>query len=587
MAKFHLVEAIVLIVLAVAFLALISYGGWDTQAQPLVTSYNTSFWNLNQTYPPLNLNITPAGSSVFNGVTVSYSDVWFNSNIFNGSTVVIHGTLMQPFGSNLPAVLLLPNFGNTSKDLVPLGTAIASNGYAVLAIDLPGSGNSTGMIPTPESLTNLSNGPSSSYYYQSVIAASRAITALDNVSSVNPSETAVLGVSQGGVTAVQLASVDGRVKTVVSALSGGYLDENVLRGSLLGFNLTKGVSVNSQTFKDLVSYFDANAYAQQLSVPALFITGTNDQYFLLNQVNATFGNVQSQKAILLEPNQGNTLPNDWNTTILTWLDHFLMGTGATLPTPNVTGVQYINFYTALNVSTSQLSFGASSANYTGALFYRPSVPGATWSEVSLSGSSNSTGISAGNAVIPLPPLPTNFEYFVALTSNGTIVSTSTLYQTQATPSYFVIILLFVVLVGAVLAFQWWGDIAAYASYHKRSTFLLIVGVIVWAIAAFSLTQPWISTPGNAMLNVMQTWDRFPSLSSVYVILGLTLLALVGYAVRLWIGGILLILTGAVVFFATLNAFAPYGAVSFAWGAYLFAVCIAVSLLIPAILKVTE
>jgi hypothetical protein len=219
------------------------------------------------------------------------------------------------------------------------------------------------------------------------------------------------------------------------------------------------------------------------------------------------------------------------------------------------------------------------------LFYRYSIPGTSWSESAVN-INNSTTLT-GNGIIALPPVPTNVDYFLALKSNGTVISTTPVYQVPAVSSLFAIIIIFLVLVGLILAYNWRSEIGAYASSDMRGASLFVMSLIIWIIAAFSLTLPWIDIPGKASLNLLQIWDLYSlSLPTVLVLFSLLFLGLVGYAIRMWLGGLVLILDAAIAYIAlaSLNLPTP---LLFTWGAYLYGACIAVSLLIPALIKVVR
>lgn len=607
MNKLLLVEAVVLAILVVALLSYVSSGSWDLSAQPFSSSFNNSFWNLNETSPPLNVNVTFAGTTSYNNVSLGVYNVWFDSNTSDGSLIHIHSLLLEPSNSSsLPGVLLLQGAENSTNGMFLVEEAISAKGYITMLMDSPGSGNSTGPAFTPNNLMNFSNGPYSSYLYQDVMAAYGAVTVLGTVPGVNSSEIGVVGASEGGLAAFIISSIDGRIKATVPMLASGYLGENVERASLLSFLLpSSNASLSDAALGKLVKYFDPIAYAQNLTVPILMVEGTNDPYFLLTQVNTTFNSLplpvvgtvpgnqisapMPAKALNLAPNTGHSIAPGWNYSITLFLDHYLKGSPAVLVTPQAMASAPANFYSAIYVSVAPLFTNisqANSANYSVSVFYRYSIPSSSWSEVAIGGASPTNASSS--ALIPLPPLPTNVEYFVALKSNGTVISTSPVYQTWAISSYFVIIVLFLILAGIVLAINWKEALAAYVSSDLRGSLFFIIGVALWLIAGFSLALPWVNVPGNASMSALQVWDRFSGqLPSAYIALLLIFVALIGFAARMWIGGIVLIIAGAILLAGIIGVFAPLGVVSFAWGAYVFGACIAISLILSALARIAR
>jgi cephalosporin-C deacetylase-like acetyl esterase len=606
MNKLLLVEAVVLAILAVALLSYVSSGSWDLSAQPFATDYNTSFWNLNTTSPPLNVNVTYAGTTSFNNVSLAVYNVWFDSNSTGGSPILIHSLLLEPANSSgLPGVLFLQGAENSTNGLFLVQEAVAARGYVTMLMDSPGSGNSTGPAFTPDNMLNFTEGPYSSYFYQDVMAAYGAVTVLGTMPGVNSSEIGVAGDSEGGLAAIILSSIDSRINAVVPMMVSGYLGENVERGSLFNFLLPSNTSLSDPAFGKLVRYFDPIAYAQNLTVPILMPVGTNDPYFLLTQVNGTFDSVPlpaaaatpsnqtsgtiSVKVLNLEPNDAHSISLNWVSSIDLFLDQNLKGSPAVLVTPQVTTAEPSDFYSAINVTVAPLSMTPAqehSANYSLSVYYRYSIPGYPWSESAVGGATSPNASST--ALVALPPLPTNVEYFVALKSNGTIVSTSPVFQVWEVPSSFVIILIFLILVGLVFAINWKEAIGAYMSSDLRGSLFFIIGMALWLIAGFSLALPWVNVPGNASLSALQVWDRFSNqFPGAYIALSLIILALIGYAVRMWIGGIVLIVAGAILLSGILGVFAQLGAVSFALGAYVFGICIVISLLLSAVVRIAQ
>jgi cephalosporin-C deacetylase-like acetyl esterase len=575
MTKLVVVEIAALILIAMSFFAYLSYGSWNTTPPPLVTEFNTSFWNLDTiNYPPLNTTLSYIGNRTVGGTTIDMYDVFFNSHVFNGSTIRIHAVLLRPPGTDLSTVLLLHGTGGSAEDMLPYGLELASRGYAVTAMDSPGCGNSTGPASSPENIVNFKDGPYSAYYYQNVVAASRAITVLTTLSYVNGSSIAVSGASMGGVATFILSAVDSRVKVAIPIVASGYFDDIVQRGSLASLIVPSSMNIINPDGLALIKYFDCRAYAARLNVPTLMLIGTNDEYFFLDAVNKTYALIQSDKAINLAPNHGHSLAVGWLDSAEVWLDHYLKGQPQSLPVPSVQMAALINFYTSVKVNAS-----TSSRNYTTSVFYRYSLPGSLWSEINLDKGEN----------IPLPPLPTTVQYFLAVKANGTSLSTSPVYQVQATSSYFFVTFLFILVLGLLLAINWRTELwASIRSDNLKST-LFTLSIIIWIVAAISLALPWIDIPGKASVSLIQMWDNYSiHLPTINIIFLALLVALAGYAIRIWIGGIILLVPAVLLYYYLLTFSVELGnAFIFTWGAYLFGICVGLSLLIPALLKIVR
>jgi hypothetical protein len=256
-----------------------------------------------------------------------------------------------------------------------------------------------------------------------------------------------------------------------------------------------------------------------------------------------------------------------------WLNQYLKGTSQALPVQAVPSAEVINFYTAVNVSVPL------SSNYSTILFYRYSMPGSLWTEVNLSRGEN----------VPLLPIPTNIEYYTAAEVNGTILSTSPVYQIEATSSYFFVLVIFLALLIIVLAANWREDISAYISSDVRGSLLFMLGIIIWFVAAISIALPWIEIPGRATMSLMQLLDRYAvNMLPVYVLIIGLLVALAGFAIRMWVGGLILAVTSIGLYiWLTPLINASDGYFIFGWGAFVMGACFAVALLIPALIKIVR
>jgi dienelactone hydrolase len=448
----------------------------------------------------------------------------------------------------------------------------ASKGYVALAMDSPGCGNSSGPICSGANIMNFSDGPYSSYYYHNVIAASRALTVMASLPFVNGSAMGASGASMGGLTTFLLSAVDGRVKAGAPVVAAGYLDESMMRGSLINFIIPKEISINDPKVKEFVSYFDPRGYAANMTVPTLMLVGTHDEFFFLDSVNKTFGLLATPKGLDLAPNQGHSFAQGWVESASIWFDHYLRGSNITLPVAPRAIVDPVFLSSALSISLSPTSL----ADYTYVLYYRYTLPGSLWTEIN----------PGAGQTIPLLPLTSNVEYYVGVKSGGSLVSTSPVYAVPATSSFFWIIVIFLILLLVILGSNWREEIWAYVASDIRGTILFAIGVALWLVAAYSLTLPWLGITGKASLSLMQFWDAYAIHLPIFwiVIVGMVV-ALFAYLARMWIGGIALVVMAIFLYLQLASVFALIGGVEFSLGMYIFGICAAISLLIPALMKI--
>lgn len=570
MSKATVLKVLLLILVGTIFSSFLASGIWRPSYPPAVQDFNTTFWDIGAVSSvPLEMNLSYIGNSTVGGVLLDEYDVFFSSHEYNGSMVRIHAVVLKPPGDDLPAVLLMHGTGGSYLQLLPYGRALASHGYVVMLMDSPGCGRSGGPGSSPENTVDFSSGPYSAYYYHNVVAASRAISALAELPYVNSSAIGVSGVSMGGVATYIVAAVDDRVKVAIPVVASGYFDEILMGGSLANFIIPAGLKANDSAALDLVRYFDCRAYAERLSVPTLMLIGTNDEFFFIEAVNKTYSLIPSDKAINLAPNTGHEMPDErWLVSTLVWLDHYLKGSNATLPQIPAPSAEPANFYTSIRILLPERG------NIS--VFYRDGLPGSSWVEQDLSGTD----------LMPMPLFPTTVSYFLGARVNGTVVSTTPVYQISVIPSGFVIPLIFLIAVLVVLSINWRGEVSI-GSSGSGVSFLFLAGIAIWAIAAMATSLPWIEFSGRTSISLLQLWDKYALHLPPFALLMAGLFAsLLAYAARLWVGGVALLLTfGWVYAYLMPLTTAGAGIVYLGWGAYLAGVCIALSFLIPAVLKI--
>ncbi len=569
MSKSVVLKVLLLVLVGVLFSSFLASDAWRSSQKNLVETFNTTFWDSGAEYPPLEMNVSHIGNSTVGEVVLEEYEAFFNSHIFNGTTIRIHTVILKPPGDDLPAILLLHGTGDSYLQLLPYGRALSSHGYVVMLMDSPGCGLSSGPTSSPENTVDFSDGPYSAYYYHNVIAARRAITAISDLPYVNPDAIAVSGASMGGVATYLVAATDVRVKAAIPVVASGYFDEIVMGGSFANFIVPPGVTLNDQAGMDLIKYFDCRAYAANLSVPTLLLIGTHDEFFFIEAVNKTYSIIPCEKAINLAPNTGHAMPdNRWLVSSLIWLDHYLKGSSETLPSVPVPSAEPVNFYTSIRVAVQDAENVS--------VFYRDGLPGSLWVEQDL---------SKGD-LLPMPFFPTTVSYFIGIKSNGTIVSTSPVYQISVVPSAFVISVAFLVAVMLVLFINWREEVLG-VELDASGLFLFIAGLVIWIVAAFATSLPWIDFTGRTSVSLLQLWDRYALHFAPFALLMLGLFAsLLAFAARIWLGGLALLFTfGWVYYYLIPLTSLSASVVSLGFGAYLVGICIAASFLIPAILKI--
>ena len=220
---------------------------------------------------------------------------------------------------NLPAVVLIHGGGGTAfRDWVELW---AKRGYAAIAMDLAGSqpiegtnahqrenrrrlpdgGPGQGDDTKFESI----GGPVTEQWpYHAVASAIRAHSLIRSFPEVDASRTAVTGISWGGYLTCIVAGVDTRFKAAVPVYGCGYLHENSVW-------LPQFAKMKPDERERWITLWDPSRYLPAVSMPILFINGTNDGAYPLDSYLKSFDAVSSEKQIRITVNMPHGHPPGW------------------------------------------------------------------------------------------------------------------------------------------------------------------------------------------------------------------------------------------------------------------------------------
>jgi len=240
---------------------------------------------------------------------------------------------------NLPAVVLIHGGGGTAfRDWVELW---AKRGYAAIAMDLAGSRPIEGTnAHQRENRTQLPDGGpgqgndtkfesiagpvTEQWPYHAVASAIRAHSLIRSFPEVDNSRTAVTGISWGGYLTCIVAGVDTRFKAAVPVYGCGYLHENSVW-------LPQFAKMKPDERERWISLWDPSRYLPAVSMPILFINGTNDNAYPLDSYMKSFDAVSSEKQIRITVNMPHGHPPGWAPSeIGLFIDQHVRG-GSPLP----------------------------------------------------------------------------------------------------------------------------------------------------------------------------------------------------------------------------------------------------------------
>lgn len=232
-----------------------------------------------------------------------------------------------------PAVVLMHGGGGTAYTWWV--DSWVKRGYAVIALDFAGNRPvlEDGKIVKKKlleggpdlndttSFYNIDSLITDQWQFHAVSAIIRAHSLIRSFDEVDATNTALTGISWGGYLTCIVSGIDNRFNATVPVYGSGFLKE-------AGFWKTKGV-FDSMTAKQVEKWhklWDPSAYISYAEMPVLFINGTNDRYYHLENFIKTAKLAKSKNIkIGLEMRHGHfigaKIPE-----IFTFIDHYLRGT---------------------------------------------------------------------------------------------------------------------------------------------------------------------------------------------------------------------------------------------------------------------
>jgi dienelactone hydrolase len=242
----------------------------------------------------------------------------------------------------LPAVVLVHGGGGTAfREWAELW---AGRGYAAIAMDLAGSrpiegknahdrNNRTRLADggpgqgDEEKFGSIDKAPSEQWPYHAVASVVLAHSLVRSFPEVDPERTAVTGISWGGYLTCIVAGVDSRFDAAVPVYGCGFLHDNSTWLDRFG-------KMTAEQRERWISLWDPSRYLPAVSMPILFVNGTNDFAYPLDSYQKSYDAVPGAKQIRVTVNMPHGHPPSWAPAeIGLFVDQHLKG-GSPLPTPS-------------------------------------------------------------------------------------------------------------------------------------------------------------------------------------------------------------------------------------------------------------
>lgn len=245
-------------------------------------------------------------------------------------------TADNPTGK-FPAVVLVHGGGGTAfREWTELW---AKRGYAAIAMDLAGQrpieGENAHQSENRRPLTeggpgqgddekfgSIDKPASEQWPYHAVANVILAHSLIRSFEDVDTERTAVTGISWGGYLTCIVAGMDPRFKAAVPVYGCGFLYENSAWLSRFG-------QMSPSQRQRWIDLWDPSRYLPQVSMPILFVNGTNDFAYPLDSYMKSYAAVpagdQVTKQLCITVNMPHGHPAGWARHEIGWfIDHWLL-----------------------------------------------------------------------------------------------------------------------------------------------------------------------------------------------------------------------------------------------------------------------
>lgn len=187
---------------------------------------------------------------------------------------------------NLPGVVCV--HGGGGKAFKEWAKLWAEKGFAAISMDLRGYGSDNLRLPngffepnhqTPYFACYADS--TKDWFFQAVSNVVYAHSLILSFKEVNPQKTAITGVSWGGIITTLVSGLDARFKVACPVYGCGFL----YKSGGMAPKISKEPMLAQEHWKQ---QYDPSLYVKNAKIPILFVNGTNDAFFYLDQYAETY-----------------------------------------------------------------------------------------------------------------------------------------------------------------------------------------------------------------------------------------------------------------------------------------------------------
>jgi len=291
-------------------------------------------------FNPVKEPLQPSLSNSVERGDVSVSELFFTAESApDGKVRAFCRTLYKKSGAQKkPALIVLPSLVPEFFDDEVITTLVEED-YAVIILDYAGIYADGPKTSFPKSLefAQAENALANPRYMDKSARNTpwfvwakicrRAITMASELLYVDRDSIGVIGKNEGAQLAWILAGIEGRIKTAVPLLGGGYLFHDDLKAA---------DGEKSEEQRVWTAGVGAETYARAVSCPLYFATSSNNANFDVDRAGDILDYIPVKaKALSISPRTNSQLTLECFKGVLAWLRAFLKASGGDVPTQTV------------------------------------------------------------------------------------------------------------------------------------------------------------------------------------------------------------------------------------------------------------
>lgn len=264
-----------------------------------------------------------------------------------------------------PAVVCVHGGGGTAFDVwVQIWN---DHGYAAISMDLEGhypaeasAGNRRGSRRPTENpglkrlgiFSNYQDPIEEQWYFHAVAQAIQAHSLIRSFPEVNADKIGITGISWGGTLTSTIMGLDARFKFAIPVYGCGFLPES---------DGNQGLAMKPGAYSDFVNkYYDGSAYFSNVTIPSLWVNGTNDTHFPMPSTQQSAQAVSGPSTLRFELRMRHGHGAGWRPSEIYAFADSIVKDGLPLPKltqPKITADQVTaSFSSAAKVTQSQLLY---------------------------------------------------------------------------------------------------------------------------------------------------------------------------------------------------------------------------------------